>query len=161
MSFATTHSEDENEDAPFPEHHDDEGHLTDEHSGGSLSPPHSEPHEEVEVEVKKPKQKRKRPVAPLRKNPDAPRRFKSSYICFFTAKQGEIKESLGGKATVKDISQQAAHLWKHMDAEERAKWDEIAAKDKERYMKEKASYTGPWQVPNKRPKKDPSAPKVC
>lgn len=38
-------------------------------------------------------------------------------------------------------------------------WDEEAAKDKERYMVEKASYTGPWQVPWKRAKKDPSAPK--
>ena len=164
VSFAATNSEDENDDAasPFPEHHhdDDEGHLTDEHSG-SLSPPHSEPHEEIEEVVKKPlKQKRKRPIAPLRKNPDAPRRFKSSYICFFTAKQGEIKEQLGGKASVKDISQSAAQIWKHMGTEERAKWDEIAAKDKERYLKEKASYSGPWHIPNKRTKKDPSAPKV-
>jgi HMG (high mobility group) box len=46
-----------------------------------------------------------------------------------------------------------------LPAEERAHWDDVAAKDKQRYMVEKASYTGPWQVPWKRAKKDPSAPK--
>ena len=48
---------------------------------------------------------------------------------------------------------------KKLSKEDRAYWDGIALKDKERYMVEKASYTGPWQVPWKRAKKDPSAPK--
>jgi hypothetical protein len=48
---------------------------------------------------------------------------------------------------------------KHLPTVERAHWDDVAAKDKQRYMVEKASYTGPWQVPWKRAKKDPSAPK--
>ena len=46
-----------------------------------------------------------------------------------------------------------------LSPDDRAYWDNIAAKDKQRYMVEKASYTGPWQVPWKRAKKDPSAPK--
>jgi HMG (high mobility group) box len=53
-------------------------------------------------------------------------------------------------------------LWidrKHLPPEQRAYWDNVALKDKERFMMEKASYTGPWQVPWKRAKKDPSAPK--
>ena len=36
----------------------------------------------------------------LRKNPKAPKRFKSSYICFFVAKQNEIKEELGQDSSV-------------------------------------------------------------
>ena len=48
---------------------------------------------------------------------------------------------------------------KSLSTEDRAHWDDVAAKDKERYMLEKASYTGPWQVPWKRAKKDASAPK--
>jgi hypothetical protein len=48
---------------------------------------------------------------------------------------------------------------KELTAEDRAHWDAVAAKDKERYLEEKASYTGPWQVPHKRQRKDPSAPK--
>lgn len=51
------------------------------------------------------------------------------------------------------------HDRKDLPAEERQHWENLAAKDKERYMNEKASYTGPWQVPSKRAKKDPSAPK--
>jgi len=50
-------------------------------------------------------------------------------------------------------------LRKTLPAEERAHWDEVAARDKQRYMVEKATYTGPWQVPWKRARKDPSAPK--
>lgn len=105
---------------------------------------------------KKPKKKR---GAPLRKAPNAPKRFKSSYICFFMAKQAQIQEELGDKASVSSVSKRSAELWKDLPADERAHWEEVAAKDKQRYMNEKASYTGPWQVPWKRSRKDPSAPK--
>lgn len=46
-----------------------------------------------------------------------------------------------------------------LSPEERRFWDDVAAKDKQRYFAEKASYSGPWHIPYKRPKKDPSAPK--
>ena len=42
---------------------------------------------------------RKRPGT-LRKAPQAPKRFKSSYILFFMAKQQEIKSSIGPNAGV-------------------------------------------------------------
>ncbi len=131
--------------------------------------------------------KKKRDNSTLRKAPQAPKRFKSSYICFFMAKQPEIKEELGDKATVTDISKRSAEMWwvavqkltrtflsvwwqtpshlfldiarRNLPSDERVHWDEVAAKDKQRYLVEKASYTGPWQVPYKRAKKDPSAPK--
>jgi HMG (high mobility group) box len=74
-------------------------------------------------------------------------------------KQPEIKRELGNAATVGAISRRSAELWKHLSTTERAHWDEVAAKDKARYMMEKATYTGPWQVPYKRKKKDASAPK--
>jgi HMG (high mobility group) box len=95
----------------------------------------------------------------LRKAPNAPKRFKSSYICFFMAKQSIIKEELGKDATVTSISKRSAEMWKGLSMEERAVWDEIAFQDKKRYLTEKSQYTGPWQVPWKRVKKDPSAPK--
>jgi len=103
--------------------------------------------------------KKKRGASQLRKAPQAPKRFKSSYICFFMAKQPEIKEELGDRATVTEISKRSAEMWRNLPAEKRAHWDEVAAKDKERYLHEKATYKGPWQVPWKRAKKDPSAPK--
>lgn len=103
--------------------------------------------------------KKKRDNSTLRKAPQAPKRFKSSYICFFMAKQPEIKEELGDKATVTDISKRSAEMWRNLPADQRGHWDEVAAKDKQRYIAEKSTYTGPWQVPYKRAKKDPSAPK--
>lgn len=105
------------------------------------------------------KGKKKRESGTLRKAPNAPKRFKSSYICFFMAKQPAIKEELGDLGTVTNISKRSAEMWKNISTEERAEWDDVAAKDKQRYMVEKAQYTGPWQVPWKRVKKDPSAPK--
>jgi len=114
----------------------------------SISPP-----------MKKKAGKKKRDGSTLRKAPQAPKRFKSSYICFFMARQPQIKDSLGDKATVTEISKRSAEMWRNLPTEERSHWDEVAAKDKQRYMVEKASYTGPWQVPWKRAKKDPSAPK--
>jgi hypothetical protein len=55
--------------------------------------------------------KKKRDNTSLRKAPQAPKRFKSSYICFFMAKQPEIKEELGDKATVTEISKRSAEMW--------------------------------------------------
>lgn len=103
--------------------------------------------------------RKKRETPSLRKAPQAPKRFRSSYICFFTAKQPEIKKELGDEATVGEISRRSAHMWKTLSPEDRRYWDNVAAKDKERYLAEKASYVGPWQIPYKRAKKDPSAPK--
>jgi hypothetical protein len=57
------------------------------------------------------KGKRKRDPHALRKAPQAPKRFKSSYICFFMAKQPEIKDELGDKATVTAISKRSAEMW--------------------------------------------------
>lgn len=62
-------------------------------------------------------------------------------------------------ATVTSISKRSAEMWKSLSTEERAMWDDIASQDKKRYLQEKSQYTGPWQVPWKRVKKDPSAPK--
>merc|ERR1711915_390625 len=56
-------------------------------------------------------------------------------------------------------SKKSSEMWKTLPPDQRAHWDDVAKKDKERYMAEKAMYTGPWQVPWKRAKKDPSAPK--
>eukprot|EP00566_Odontella_aurita_P012505 CAMPEP_0113589932 /NCGR_PEP_ID=MMETSP0015_2-20120614/36374_1 /TAXON_ID=2838 /ORGANISM="Odontella" /LENGTH=479 /DNA_ID=CAMNT_0000496029 /DNA_START=1168 /DNA_END=2607 /DNA_ORIENTATION=- /assembly_acc=CAM_ASM_000160 len=116
------------------------------------------------------KNKKKRDSNTLRKAPQAPRRFKSSYIMFFTSMQDEVKAELKGEAeadgknvaaatTVTEVSKRSAEKWRNLPPEDRSFWEDKAAKDKQRYMREKATYTGPWQVPYKRAKKDPSAPK--
>ena len=45
------------------------------------------------------KARKKRDSVSLRKAPQAPKRFKSSYIIFFMAKQNEIKSQLDPKST--------------------------------------------------------------
>lgn len=59
------------------------------------------------------KGKRKEPGSGrvYRKAPQAPKRFKSSYICFFMAKQNEIKEELGEAASVTAVSRRSAEIW--------------------------------------------------
>ena len=51
--------------------------------------------------------------------------------------------------------------WKLLDKSERSKWEKMAREDKVRYEREKASYKGPWKVPNVKfeygPKKPMSA----
>jgi len=103
-----------------------------------------------------------RDIHTMKKAPQAPKRFKSSYILFFTAKQDQIKRELGTEASASDVAKKASEMWKSLLPNERAHWEEEARKDKERYTYEKANYRGPWHVvknPNRRTKKDPSAPK--
>jgi len=121
-----------------------------------IADPCDVPSSTIEIVVKG---KKKRDASALRKAPQAPKRFKSSYIMFFMAKQQEIKAKLGVGASVGDVSKQSSDRWKKLTLDERAVWDQKAKEDKERYNLEKASYTGPWQVPWKRAKKDPNAPK--
>lgn len=52
------------------------------------------------ISTANPAKKQKTEKKALRKNPNAPKRFKSSYICFFVAKQDEIKKEIGQDATV-------------------------------------------------------------
>lgn len=55
-----------------------------------------------------------------------------------------------------DVAKLVSRSWKALSTEERFKWDELARFDRERYEREKATYRGPWKVPDI---KDPKAPK--
>mmetsp|Transcript_18450 Transcript_18450/g.26024 ORF Transcript_18450/g.26024 Transcript_18450/m.26024 type:complete len:576 (-) Transcript_18450:108-1835(-) len=98
------------------------------------------------------------------KAPNAPKRFKSAYMFFSTAKHKEIRSSLGTvrAATEKTttIAKMVSKAWKELPGSQRATWEEMARLDKARYEAEKAEYKGPWKVPKpKRQHKDPNAPK--
>ena len=94
-----------------------------------------------------------------RKAPQAPKHFKSPYVCFATAHQADVKKELGENAKVPDVTQRLGEMWRSISLEERKIWDAEAEKDKARYMREKAAYKGPWKVPSKKKKKHPDAPK--
>ena len=110
-----------------------------------------------------PAKKAKKPVKYV-KDPSAPKRFKSAFI-FFTMDRHRIlrekfEESRGRGDNTPDVAKLISEEWKALAPEERAKWDEKARLDKERYEVEKALYTGPWKIPaKKKSKKDATAPK--
>jgi hypothetical protein len=52
-----------------------------------------------------------------------------------------------------------AELWRPLTDEQKQPWVNLSLQDKSRYDGEMATYDGPLRVPNKRAKKDPSAPK--
>eukprot|EP00521_Asterionellopsis_glacialis_P007590 CAMPEP_0195291578 /NCGR_PEP_ID=MMETSP0707-20130614/7875_1 /TAXON_ID=33640 /ORGANISM="Asterionellopsis glacialis, Strain CCMP134" /LENGTH=404 /DNA_ID=CAMNT_0040351911 /DNA_START=31 /DNA_END=1245 /DNA_ORIENTATION=+ len=119
---------------------------------------------EGEDPVSEPSRKKAKPAMKYKKAPGAPRRFKSAYMFFSTAKHPEIRERLRHEGNQDPKTTHIAKLvsaeWKSLPKEEREKWDEMAREDKARFEVEKTMYTGPWKVPaNKRSQKDPSAPK--
>mmetsp|Transcript_17590 Transcript_17590/g.19909 ORF Transcript_17590/g.19909 Transcript_17590/m.19909 type:complete len:406 (-) Transcript_17590:57-1274(-) len=93
-------------------------------------------------------------IKKYRKAPQAPKRFKSSYMFFSTVKHKEIRTELianieeeGQKIKTTDVAKLVSKAWKALPEEEREQWDEIARQDKARYEIEKLTYTGPWKVP--------------
>eukprot|EP01036_Dinobryon_divergens_P022251 gene22251-30493_t len=95
----------------------------------------------------------------LRKAPHAPKRFKSAYIYFIMDKMEELRSSAGESLKVTDMMKQLAVMWNSLPAEYKKQYEEIACTDKERWLNDLAHYTGPMQVPNRRQKKPPGAPK--
>ncbi|KAG7343683.1 HMG high mobility group box-containing protein [Nitzschia inconspicua] len=110
----------------------------------------------------------KKCLAPIKykKAPNAPRRFKSSYMFFSTQKHKEIREETTkeGETTKQlattEVAKIVSQAWKDLSEEEREKWEDIARKDKARYEMEKLMYHGPWKVPvSAKGEKDPTKPK--
>eukprot|EP01039_Chlorochromonas_danica_P008672 gene8672-9555_t len=95
----------------------------------------------------------------LKKAPDAPKRFKSAYICFVTEKMEDVKKELPPDKKVTDIMKVLAYMWRNLPPLEKHKYESIADADKSRYFEELSHYSGPLQVPNTRQKKPPGAPK--
>lgn len=77
-----------------------------------------------------------RPAAKkAKKDPNAPKRARSAYIYFSTEKRPEFS----GK-TFADATRKVSELWNAMSDAQKKKWTDLAAKDQERYKKEKAAY---------------------
>ena len=98
-----------------------------------------------------------------RKDPNAPKKAKSSYLFFCADKRGSVMEENPGVKNTEIISE-LGRLWQELDTRSRSKYDKQAAKDKARYEKEMEGYTPPESSDEdnavvKRKKKDPDAPK--
>lgn len=94
-----------------------------------------------------------------KKAPDAPKRFKSAYICFVTDKMEVVKSTLPADVKVTEVMKVLAYMWKNLPPLEKLEYEKIARADKSRYLDELQNYNGPMQVPNKRQKKPADAPR--
>ena len=80
------------------------------------------------------------------KDPNAPKRGKTAYIYFCSAKRAEAKEELGDGAKGSDVMTQLGKMWKELKndsdrADELAEFTQMAVDDKARYDDEKKDYT--------------------
>ena len=81
---------------------------------------------------------------PKRKDPNAPKRAKSAYNIFCEENRADVKEN-NPEMTQPEIMSELGRLWKEMDPEddESERLKELAAEDKERYIKAMESYVRP------------------
>ena len=72
-----------------------------------------------------------------KKDPDAPKKWRSSYILFCNEKRQSI-DTKGKK--MKDVQRELAAAWKKLSEEDKQKYTELAEDDKKRYEKERRQY---------------------
>lgn len=90
---------------------------------------------------------------------EAPKPPRSAFICFRDSKQPEIWKEYGISEDNDDTLKIYASEWRKLSEKDRAHWDEVARNDKVRFVREKAAYKGPFNIPKRRAKKNPLAPK--
>lgn len=94
-----------------------------------------------------------------KKDPNCPKKPKSAYLFFCDAERANVLKK-HPEFKVTDVSKELGPAWQKLSAKAKTKYENLAAKDKERYEKEMASYTPPARDSSpKRRKKDPSAAK--
>ncbi|KAL3911942.1 MAG: hypothetical protein SGARI_001398, partial [Bacillariaceae sp.] len=74
-----------------------------------------------------------------KKDPNAPKGAKSAYM-FFNAENREKVKNENPDMSFGDIGKAMGEKWKKIDADEKAKYEEMAKKDKERAKKQMAEY---------------------
>ncbi len=118
--------------------------------------------EEEEVAKKKPKKGKK-------KDPKAPKKPLTLFMCFSNEVRPEIREQYPD-LSFGDVAKMVGKKYQELTTEEKVKYEKLAEKDKERYEKEMANYDPPndnddsddgsSKKPKKKAaKKDPNAPK--
>jgi len=122
-----------------------------------------EEEEEEVVVVKKTRRKKKK-----NQDPNRPKRNMSAFFLYSNAHRERIKQEQP-EAKFGDIAKFLSVEFKALDDDERAKWDDLAAKDKERYLREMETYVPPsdddsdsddgGRKKKKKKIKDPNAPK--
>ena len=98
-----------------------------------------------------------------KKDANAPKKWKTSYILFCCDKREELK-SKNPDMPATEITSELGKLWKSLTDKNKKKYQDLSAKDKIRYEKDMESYTPPPEdeledKPKKAPKKERVGPK--
>jgi len=96
---------------------------------------YSPPTSDDEDEGKKKRRKKKE------KDPNQPKRNMSSYFHFCDEHRAAVREETPG-ATIGDIAKVLSVQWKALTEKEKKVYEELARKDKERYMRAMDDYNG-------------------
>ena len=84
------------------------------------------------------------------KDPNAPKRAKSAYLFFCDDNRDKVKKQLGKDAKATDVTKQLGAEWNKLKAKNgTAPYNKMAAKDQERYLKEKKEMSGKEVVDEK------------
>eukprot|EP00934_Nitzschia_sp_Nitz4_P001321 Nitzschia sp. Nitz4//scaffold99_size76975//52642//54375//NITZ4_005580-RA/size76975-processed-gene-0.50-mRNA-1//-1//CDS//3329560862//1321//frame0 len=99
----------------------------------------------------------------LKKHPSAPKRFRTAFIMFSKQKHAELRAKLQAEGeeidTIK-VARMVSDAWREMSPEEKEEWHVLSRQDKERYLRQKEEYSGPWKVAaDAKPPRDPTEPK--
>jgi len=101
----------------------------------------------------------------FKKAPGAPKRFKSSYVHFYTHFLEKKRHQLGPdgvllKVDISSVSKECSKEWKSLPEDQRKYWESVSEREKEEYNRQKEAYHGPWRIAtNKVKKKKEGAPK--
>jgi len=76
-----------------------------------------------------------------KKDANAPKRNLSAYFLFCAEERGRVKQA-DPTLTLGDVAKELGKRWAAVDQATKGKFEKLAAKDKERYEREKAAYKG-------------------
>ncbi|KAL3899117.1 MAG: hypothetical protein SGCHY_002277 [Lobulomycetales sp.] len=94
----------------------------------------------------------------VKKDPNAPKRGLSAYMFFVKEKRADVSAS-NASMSFGEVGKELGRLWKEVSAEDKEKYDNMAAADKERYKREMENqYTPPEGIVFKKGKKSPPPP---
>ncbi|KAI8915431.1 nucleosome binding protein, partial [Powellomyces hirtus] len=89
--------------------------------------------------AKKSKPSSNKPPPKKKSKTDGPKRGLSAYLFFSNDKRSDVLAENPGMA-VPEVSKKLGELWKAISAEDKAKYEEMATEDKQRYEREKADH---------------------
>lgn len=96
------------------------------------------------------------PKRGAKKESTGPKKPKSAYIFFCSAKRNEAKEELGEEVKNTDILKRLGEMWRELSDEDKEEYTEMATNDKERYAEEAEEAGIEPKTPKTKKKSSPS-----